>query len=148
MAPSPARRIEGRRQLQVVEPATASGLEPGGGLAGDPAGLLGGQAALLEQVREGVRLAQRFLDEVRDAFGPAHVQDAHEAVVVDPGGAAGRVERGVGVGVVGGEDHDDDIALERQVVGRPPLGPRLLRQAPLHGIPPAEHRRRPYAVHG
>ena len=90
-----------RGQAQVVQAARRG--RPRAPVAVSPAirrASSAGSAALLEELGEGVGVGEGLLDEEGDALGAADVQDAHEAVVVDAGGAAGGVEGGVGVGVV------------------------------------------------
>ena len=88
-----------------------------------------------------------LLDEERDALGPTDVEDAHQPVVVEPGRATGGVEGGERVRLLLAEADDDDVALERRVVGRPALGLGQLLEPPLHDVATAEHRGRADPVH-
>ena len=134
-------------EAEVVQAAGTRRLQAGGRLAGDAAGLLGGQAALLEDLGEGVGLGDRLLDVEGGAVGSPHVEHPHQSVVVEAGHAAGGVEGGRGVWLVLAEADHDHVALEGGVMGRPAFGVRQRLEPAPDGIAAAQHRRRPYPVH-
>ncbi|MFC5039836.1 hypothetical protein [Ornithinimicrobium kibberense] len=109
-------------EVEVVQPAASRRLQPGGGLADDAAGLLGGQRRLGDERGQRLGLAQALLDDPGEAVPAADVEDADQPGVVDGGDPAGAVEGrlgGVGVPPTRRQHRDGDQPAQRDVPGRP-----------------------------
>ena len=124
----------------MVQAAVARLVEGARALAGEPAHLVGREAARLQQVRQRHRAGERLLDDEGDALVGADVEHAHKPWVLDAGGTAGGVERSSSHGRRGPEADEGDLTLEREVVGAPALVGGGLRRAEGDGIPPPEKR--------
>ncbi len=131
----------------MVQTAVARLVEGRGGLTGQTAHLVGGEAAALEQVRERNGSGERLLDDETDALVGADVEHPHEAKVLDAGGTPGGVQRRCRDRGRGGEADQHDLALEGVVVGAPALVVHTLRGAQRHGIAATEDGSRSDSLH-
>ncbi len=134
----------------MVQAAPARGVEPDGGLADDPADLLGGEPAGDGERRVVAGPGEALLDDIGDGAVEADVENGPEPGVADPGGASRCVEGGVPLGVSGREGEDGDVPLEvvvarlpalRAVAGEHPSTDGVAttedtpRTEPLHAVP-------------
>ncbi len=76
----------------MVEATRAGALQGRGGLADDPAGLLGRQPAVGEHRGDRLRAVQRLLDDEGGALVTPDVEDPDQPRLVDPGRAPGGVQ--------------------------------------------------------
>ena len=125
-------------EVEVVHAAVSGRLEGGCDLAGDPAHLVTGDAALADEPGEVTGLLELLLDDEGDLVVLPDVEDPHEDGVGERSGTSCGIEKGSGAVVVAGDAEHGDASAERRVVGRPPLGVVTYLQPLVNGVAPAQ----------
>jgi len=127
-----------RGEPLVVQPTVAREVEEQCGLTCYPTHLWCREGTGLEQLGEGMRVVEGFLDDVGEVVGRPDIEDPREPGVLKAGGAAGSVEEGIRIGMTAGHGEQGDSALEDRVASSPALGAGIDRDALIRGIPPAQ----------
>ncbi len=122
----------------MVQAALAGGLEGGRDLTDDAADLVGGEAALVDELGQRSGTGVVGLDDPGDAVLAADVEDAVERGGLESCGAAGGVEQGAGAVVALGQAEHHDGAPEGRVVSGPAFASVALLDPSLRGVPPIE----------
>jgi hypothetical protein len=115
-----------RCQPKVVKTSPAGGLQALGGLTGDPAGLLCGQWPLKQDGGQRLGPASGLLDDEGGVGFSADIQDSDKPHVLYAGRPPGCVQDAGAVGVSGADNSEGDVALERDVEGKPALDVRAV----------------------